>query len=75
MLSQNIVICSVTERYNSVLKLLGRNERFTKNVALWMSFFSRLNAGTVGKGKIQEVNTALEISIGIKDLLPNNKRK
>ena len=32
-------------------------------------------AGTVGKGKMQEVNAALEISIGIKDLLPNNKRK
>ena len=32
-------------------------------------------AGTVGKGKMQEVNTALEISVGIKDLLPDNKRK
>ena len=32
-------------------------------------------AGTVGKGKMREVNTALEISIGIKDLLPDNKRK
>ena len=32
-------------------------------------------AGTVGKGKMQEVNTALEISIGIKDILPDNKRK
>ena len=32
-------------------------------------------AGTVGKGKMQEVNTALEISIGIKDLLLDNKRK
>ena len=32
-------------------------------------------AGTVGKSKMREVNTALEISIGIKDLLPDNKRK
>ena len=32
-------------------------------------------AGTVGKSKMWEVNTALEISIGIKDLLPDNKRK
>lgn len=32
-------------------------------------------AGTVGKGKMREVNTALEISIGIKDLLLDNKRK
>lgn len=32
-------------------------------------------AGTVGKGKMQEVNAALEISIGIKDILPDNKRK
>ena len=32
-------------------------------------------AGTVGKVKMQEVNTALEISVGIKDLLPDNKRK
>ena len=32
-------------------------------------------AGTVGKGKMREVNTALEISIGIKNLLPDNKRK
>ena len=32
-------------------------------------------AGTVGKGKMREVNTALEISIGIKDLLLDDKRK
>ena len=32
-------------------------------------------AGTVGKGKMQEVNTALEISVGIKDIPPDNKRK
>ena len=32
-------------------------------------------AGTVGKDKMREVNTALEISIGIKDLLLDNKRK
>ena len=32
-------------------------------------------AGTVGKSKMREVNTALEISIGIKDLLLDNKRK
>ena len=32
-------------------------------------------AVTVGKSKMREVNTALEISIGIKDLLPDNKRK
>lgn len=32
-------------------------------------------AGTVGKSKMREVNTALEISIGIKNLLPDNKRK
>ena len=32
-------------------------------------------AGTVGKDRMREVNTALEISIGIKDLLLDNKRK
>ena len=32
-------------------------------------------AGTVGKSKMREVNTALEISIGIKNLLTDNKRK
>ena len=78
--SPTVIVAAITSRLKHHLN--GRQCGLNNESTIMLEQLRTLDkrrllgyAGTVGKGKMREVNTALEISIGIKDLLLDNKRK